>query len=95
MRTYKIVKKEDKPTIPISKVHFDEGFILVVSNDEAVGIIVQDDDEGVYSFIATFKDSFRAGIMPAYYDDSLEELMKTLKNDLVDETEFTFIRTAE
>ena len=55
MKTYKIVKKEDKPTIPISKVHFDEGFIIVLSNDEAVGIIVQDDDEGVYSFIATFK----------------------------------------
>ena len=95
MRTYKIVKKEEKPTIPISKVNFSEGFILVESDDEAVGIIVLDDEAGVFSFITTFKDSFRDGIRPAYYDESLEGLMKTLKGDFVDETEFTFIRTAE
>lgn len=95
MRTYKIVKKEEKPTITISKVNFNEGFILVESNDEAVGIIVLDDEAGVFSFISNFRDSFRDGIRPAYYDESLEGLMKTLKNDLVDETEFTFIRTLE
>ena len=94
MRTYKIVKKEEKPTMPINKVNFNEGFILVESNDEAVGIIVLDDEAGVFSFIATFKDSFRDGINPAYYNDSLEGLMNSLKSDFVDKTEFIFIRTA-
>ena len=95
MRTYKIVKKEDKPTITINKVNFNEGFVLVESSNEAVGIIVLDDNARLYSFISNFKDSFRAGIIPAYCAQSLEELMNFINNNFVDEAEFTFIRIAE
>ena len=92
MRIYKVVKKEESPTILINKVDLSTGFIIVSSNDDAVGIIMYDIDTNQYIMIVDFKDSFTDGIAFQYSNTNLESLMNEIKGDYIDPVEFNFVR---
>lgn len=95
MKTYKIVRKEESPTININEVSFENGFIIVTSGDEVIGIIVRDTYNDVYVFINHFEDDFYSGINADYSYEELEELMKRLTSEYSDPVEFNFIRVEE
>lgn len=92
MKIYKVVKREENPTIALSDVSMEDGFMLVSSDDECVGIIVYDSKRHKYGLINCFYDSFREGIEPRYYDESLEELMRIIKSDFCGPIEFNYIK---
>jgi hypothetical protein len=92
MRIYKVVKREENPTIPLSKVNMEDGFLIVISNGEAIGIIVYDDCKGQYIMITNFNDSFESGIDSDYYNEDLEKLMEEIKIDYEEPIEFNFVR---
>lgn len=92
MRIYKVVKREENPTIPLSKVDMEDGFLIAISNGEAVGIIVYDDCTENYIMITDFKDSFESGITPRYYNENLENLMEEIKMDYIESVELNFVR---
>lgn len=92
MRIYKVVKKEENPTIPLSKVNMEDGFLIVISDGEAVGIIVYNDCTDNYIMITDFSDSFESGITPDYYNEDLEKLMEEIKSDYTEPVEFNFVR---
>ena len=91
MRAYRIVKKEENPTIQLNKVNLYNGFIIVTSDSETIGIIVYDDELHEFLFIDSFINSFGTGIDPSYHRDELEDLMKDIKESFVDPIEFNFI----
>ena len=95
MKTYRIVKKEESPTININEVSFENGFVIVTSDDEVVGIIVHDTYNDVYAFINHFKDDFYSGVDTDYSDEKLEALMKRLTSEYADPVEFNFVRVEE
>jgi hypothetical protein len=95
MKTYKIVKKEESPTININEVSFENGFIIVTSDGEVIGIIVHDTYNDVYAFINHFRDDFYSGVNTDYSDEELEELMKRLTSEYSDPVEFNFVRVEE
>ena len=95
MRIYKIVKKEESLVIPLSKVNLENGFIVVSSEDETIGIIVYDNHEDMYMFIINFVDTFSVGVGCEYSDPSLEGLMKQLKDNYVSPVEFNFIKVEQ
>lgn len=95
MKTYRIIKEEESPTININEVSFENGFIIVISDGEAVGIIVHDTYNDVYTFINHFEDDFYSGIRADYSYDELEELMKRLTLEYTDPVEFNFIKVEE
>lgn len=95
MRTYRIVKKEESPTININEVSFENGFVIVTSDNEVIGIIVHDTYNDVYAFINHFRDDFYSGVNIDYSDDELEELMKRLTSEYTDPVEFNFVRVEE
>jgi len=95
MKIYKVVKKEESPTIPLSKVNMGEGFLIVVSNNEAIGIIVYDTNDSQYMMITDFRDDFTVGIDPRYYNEDLEDLMTEIKKDYIDPVEFNFVRVEQ
>lgn len=95
MKTYRIVKKEESPTININEVNFENGFVIVTSDDEVVGIIVYDTYNDVYAFINHFRDDFYSGVSTDYSDENLEELMKRLTSEYTDPVEFNFVRVEE
>jgi len=92
MRIYKVIKKEESPTISLNKVSMKDGFLIVMSDSEAVGIIVYDNCEAKYLMITEFIDSFQSGIDPRYCNENLEKLMEEIKSDYVDPVEFSFIK---
>lgn len=92
MKIYKIVKREENPTIRLSDVSFNNGFIIVTANFESVGIIVQDCEKEEYIFIHDFYNTFIDGIDVDYRNESVEELMKELKSDYMSPVEFNFIK---
>lgn len=95
MKTYRIVKKEESPTININEVSFENGFVIVTSDGEVIGIIVHDAHNDVYAFINHFRDDFYSGVNTDYSDDELEELMKLLTSEYTDPVEFNFVRVEE
>lgn len=95
MKTYRIVKKEESPTININEVSFENGFVIVTSDDEVIGIIVHDTYNDVYSFINHFSNDFYSGVSTEYSEDYLEELMKRLTSEYADPVEFNFVRVEE
>ena len=95
MKTYRIVKKEESPTINIKEVNFENGFVIVTSDDEVVGIIIYDTYNDVYAFINHFRDDFYSGVGTDYSDENLEELMKRLTSEYTDPVEFNFVRVEE
>lgn len=92
MKIYKVVKKEENPTITLNKVDFNEGFIIATSKGSAIGIIVYDLEEN-YIFITSFKDYFRELDVPGYLN--LEDLMNNIKSDYEDPVEFNFVRVEQ
>lgn len=92
MRIYKVVKKEENPTISLNKVHMEDGFLIALSDGEAIGIIVYDAINTQYIMITNFLDDFSCGINPRYYDKDLEKLMDVIKSDYTDPVEFNFVR---
>lgn len=92
MRIYKVVKKEENPTIPLNKVEMEDGFLIAMADGEAIGVIVYDDCRENYLMITDFSDSFESGIDPRYYNDNLEKLMDEIKSDYTDPVEFNFVR---
>ena len=92
MRIYKVVKREENPTISLSKVNMEDGFLIAISDGEAVGIIVYDNCEDRYIMITDFNDSFESGIDPRYYGEDLEKLMEEIKSDYTEPVEFNFVR---
>lgn len=92
MRIYKVIKKEESPTIPLNKVEMEDGFLIAMADGEAIGIIVYDDCRENYLMINDFIDSFESGINPRYYNDDLEKLMEEIKSDYTAPVEFNFVR---
>ena len=92
MRIYKVVKKEENPTISLSKVNMEDGFLIAMADGEAIGIIVYDSNNAQYIMITDFWDGFTNGIDPRYYNDDLEKLMEEIKSDYTDPVEFNFVR---
>jgi hypothetical protein len=92
MRIYKVVKKEENPTIPLSKVNMEDGFLIAMADGEAIGIIVYDANNAQYIMITDFWDDFSSGIDPRYYNEDLEKLMEEIKSDYTDLVEFNFVR---
>jgi len=92
MKTYRIVKKEESPTINIKDVNFENGFVIVTSDGEVIGIIVYDTYNDDYAFINHFKDDFYSGVNTDYSDEELEELMQRLTSEYADPIEFNFVR---
>lgn len=96
MTLYKIVKRNENPTIPLNKVSCMNGFIVVSSDDEPVGVIVYDSGESEYIMINNFHDTFAQGICPTKYTSSnLEDLMERIKDNYMDPVEFNFIRVEQ
>lgn len=95
MRIYRIVKKEESPTILIGRVNFSEGFIIVTSDGEAIGIIVEDKGQEEYIFITKFSDYFTSELEPQASSNILEDLMKEIKSEYTDPVEFNFIKVVE
>lgn len=92
MKIYKVVKREENPTITLSDVNMEYGFMIVTAEGEAVGIIVYDSEREEYMLINNFYDSFKEGICPCYCDEKLENLMKRIKSDYVAPVEFNYIK---
>ena len=92
MRIYKVVKKEENPTISLSKVNMEDGFLIAMADGEAIGIIVYDANNAQYIMITDFWDDFSSGIDPRYYNEDLEKLMEEIKSDYTDPVEFNFVR---
>lgn len=94
MRIYRVVKKEENPTIALSKVSLNNGFIIVTSDGEAIGIIVHDLNSENYFFITDFSDYFGD-----FDSDSgcsnLEALMNCIKKDYDDPVEFNFVKVEQ
>lgn len=95
MRSYRIVRKEENPTIPIGKVNCSEGFIIATSDGEAIGIIVEDKEKDEYIFITQFSDYFTSDFVPQASYANLEDLMKEIKSEYTDPVEFNFIKVEE
>lgn len=96
MRIYRVIKNEEKPTIPLSKVKMEEGFLIVTADNEVIGIIVYDSNGSQYIMINDFWDDFTGGgIVPHYYNDSLEKLMDEIKDDYTSPVEFNFVRVEQ
>lgn len=95
MRIYKVVKKEENPTIPLNKVRMEDGFLIVMSNGEVVGIIVYDSSDTQYIMITNFRDYFATGIDPEYHNESLEKLLEEIKSDYINPVEFNFVRVEQ
>ena len=93
MKIYKVVKKEENPTIVLNKVDFDEGFIIVTSREAAIGIIVYDLESASHIFITRFKDYFREFDELGY--QNLEDLMNHIKSDYEHPVEFNFVRVEQ
>ena len=92
MRIYKVVKSEEKPTIPLSDGKMEDGFLVALADGEVVGIIVYDTNDDQYMMITDFRDDFTIGINPRYYNENLEKLMNEIEDDYVDPVEFNFVR---
>lgn len=92
MRIYKVVKKEENPTISLDKVNMENGFLIALSDGEAIGIIVYDATNNQYMMITDFCDNFSNGIDPNYYSVDLEALMNEIKSDYMTPIEFNFVR---
>ena len=92
MRIYKVVKKEENPTISLGKVNMEDGFLIALADGEAIGIIVYDANNSQYIMITEFWDDFSSGIDPRYYNEDLEKLMEEIKSDYTDPVEFNFVR---
>ena len=92
MRIYKVVKKEENPTISLGKVNMEDGFLIALADGEAIGIIVYDSNNSQYIMITEFWDDFSNGIDPRYYNEDLEKLMEEIKSDYTDPVEFNFVR---
>lgn len=92
MKIYKVVKREESPTITIGDVNMECGFILVSSDGQCVGMIVYDSGREEYELITCFYNSFRDGADIDYHDESLEELMKVIKSDYCGTIEFNYIK---
>ena len=92
MRIYKVVKKEENPTISLGKVNMEDGFLMALADGEAIGIIVYDSNNSQYIMITEFWDDFSNGIDPRYYNEDLEKLMEEIKSDYTDPVEFNFVR---
>lgn len=91
MRIYRVVKKEESPTIALNKINFDDGFVIATLDGEAIGIIVYDLGSENYIFITSFKDFFGELDPELSYSD-LEALMNHIKSDYEDPIEFNFVR---
>jgi len=95
MKIYKVVKREENPTISLSKVSMEDGFLIVISNGEAIGIIVHDDCKEQYIMITYFNDSFESGINADYYDENLEKLIEEIRKDYTEPVELNFVRITQ
>lgn len=92
MRIYKVVKKEENPTISLSKVNMEDGFLIAMANDEAIGIIVYDVNNAQYIMINSFWDDFSSVVDPRYYNEDLDKLTEEIESDYTNPIEFNFIR---
>lgn len=92
MILYKVVKKQESPTIPLNKINMEDGFIIVKSDDEAIGIIIYDTCRDNYIMINDFKDNFERGINPSYYNKDLENLIEDIKMDYNEPVELNFVK---
>ena len=92
MKIYKVVEREENPTIILSRVSMGDGFLIALAKGEAIGIIVYDCGNSQYIMINSFYDDFSCGIEPRYYNDDLEKLMEEIKSEYKDPVEFNFIR---
>lgn len=95
MRIYKVVKKEENPTISLGKVNIEDGFLIALADGEAIGIIVYDSSNSQYIMITDFWDDFSSGIDPRYHNEDLEKLMDEIKSDYTDPVEFNFVRVEQ
>ena len=91
MKIYKVVEQKETPTISISDVSMEDGFMLVSAEDRCIGMIVYDSGRKEYVLITYFYDDFRDGIDVDYHEESLEKLMKIIKSDY-SEVEFNYIK---
>lgn len=94
MRIYKVVKKEESPTISLDKVNMEDGFLIAGAAGAVIGIIVYDTDNDHYIMITDFRDNFISGIDPRYYNEDLEKLMDEIKSDYIDPVEFNFVKVS-
>lgn len=95
MRIYKVVKKEESPTISLDKVNMEDGFLIAGAAGAVIGIIVYDTDMDQYIMITDFRDNFSSGINePRYYNEDLEKLMDEIKSDFIDPVEFNFVKVS-
>lgn len=92
MKIYKVVKREENPTISVSDVSMEDGFMLVSSDGRCIGMIVYDSGREEYELITCFYNDFRDGIDIDYHDESLEALMKIIKSDYCGTIEFNYIK---
>jgi hypothetical protein len=92
MKIYKVVKREENPTITISDANMEDGFMLVSSDGKCLGMIVYDSGREEYELITCFYDSFRDGIEVDYHDESVDELMRLIKSDYCGAIEFNYIK---
>jgi hypothetical protein len=95
MRIYKVVKKEENPTISLSKVNMEDGFLIAMADGEAIGIIVYDANNAQYIMITDFWDDFSSGIDPHYYNEDLEKLMEEIRRDYTEPVELNFVRVEQ
>jgi len=95
MRIYKVVEKEETPTISLDNVNIEDGFLIALADGEAIGIIVYDSNNSQYIMITEFWDDFSNGIDPRYYNEDLEKLMEEIKSDYADPVEFNFVRVEQ
>lgn len=92
MKIYKVVKREENPTISIGDVSMEDGFMLVSSDGRCVGMIVYDSGREEYVLVTCFYDDFMGGIEVDYHHESLEELMRGIKSDYCGPVEFNYIK---
>jgi hypothetical protein len=92
MKIYKVVKREENPTITISDANMEDGFMLVSSDGRCIGMIVYDSGREEYILVTCFYDSFRDGIEVDYHHEDLEELMRGIKSDYCGAIEFNYIK---
>jgi len=95
MRIYKVVEKEETPTISLDNVNIEDGFLIALSEDEAIGIIVYDVKYDQYIMITNFWDNFSSGINTPYHNEDLKKLMEEIKSDYADPVEFNFVRVEQ
>lgn len=92
MKIYKVVKREENPTITIGDVRMEDGFMLASSDGRCIGMIVYDSGRGEYILITCFYDDFGDGIEVEYHHESLDDLMKIIKSDYCGTIEFNYIK---